>query len=160
MTVDGIARALASSEDVAPDGNTVSLTLAAAVAVSDVVTVSYETPQVAQEGLVDLAENPVATFSLPVGVVAPPTLQSATLASDGTTLTLTYNEPLDETSVPAPGAFEVKVEGERVALATTDPVSVAGRTVVLKLARPVGVGERVAVSYAKERAAPAGAGGL
>ena len=144
-------------QSVSINERTVTLTLASAVAASDTMTVDYQARL--GEELRDGSRNSVQSFAnKPVRVVAAPQLQSAALATDGTALTLTFNESLDETSVPAATAFRVKVNGAPVALATTDPVSVAGRTVVLKLARPVGVGERVAVSYAKERAAPAEGG--
>lgn len=39
----------------------------------------------------------------------PITLVSATYSGDGTTITLTYSETLDETSVPATGDFTVTV---------------------------------------------------
>ena len=83
----------------------------------------------------------------------------ALLASDGRTLTVTFSEVLDETSVLAADAFGVKAAAVLIALSTTAPVSVAGHTAVLMLAGPVGVGEPVTVSYAKERAVPAGARG-
>ena len=40
---------------------------------------------------------------------------------------LTYDEALDASSVPAPGAFTVKADGSAVALANTgSPVAISG----------------------------------
>ena len=74
-----------------------------------------------------------------------PTLSTATVS--GATLTLTYDEALDTGSVPAGSAFTVTVAGSMRPLATTNPVSVAGRTVTLSLASAVTVGQTVTVSY-------------
>ena len=67
--------------------------------------------------------------SVPPALVA---TNAAVLAADGKTLTLTYNEPMKETSTPGNSAFTVEAtpaggsEAE-VALATTDGVTVTGR---------------------------------
>ena len=77
------------------------------------------------------------------------------LAADGKTLTLTYNEPMKETSTPANDAFTVEAtpaggsEAE-VALAATNGVSVSGSTVVLKLDNPIAHNDgSVKVTYDK-----------
>ena len=77
------------------------------------------------------------------------------MSGDGLTLTLTYNEALKESSVPAAGAFTVEAtpaggsEAE-VALASSDAVTVSGSTVVLKLAVPIAHNDGfVKVSYEK-----------
>ena len=77
--------------------------------------------------------------------IAEPVLQSATV--NGVSLVLTYDEDLDETSEPAPGAFTVSVAGATRALATTDPVAVSGKTVTLTLATAAGHGETVTLGY-------------
>ena len=79
-----------------------------------------------------------------------PAFESA--AATGDTLVLTYDEDLDENSVPAASAYAVEAgpDGDSlsaVALAGTDPVSVSERTVTLKLAAAVGVGQTVTVDY-------------
>ena len=83
------------------------------------------------------------------------TMDPAVLAADGLTLTLTYNEALNTSSVPASTAFEVKAtppgtgasEGT-VAVATTGGVAVTGSTVVLTLSRPIAHSDTsVKVSY-------------
>ena len=52
-----------------------------------------------------------------------PVLHTASV--DGAALALTYDEALDEASVPAPGAFTVTVAGTVRALAASDPVAVS-----------------------------------
>ena len=101
--------------------------------------------------LLDFANNEVASGmnSLNVRLVRKPTLQSQVLAADGAALTLTFDEDLDGASVPPAGAFTVRVGGARRALAPVNPVSVSGRTVVLRLAKPAGAGEAVTVAYEK-----------
>ncbi len=60
----------------------------------------------------------------------------------GATLTLTYDEDLDEDSVPAPSAFTVKVDEREVRLITPlprepRPVAISGAVVTLTLASAV-----------------------
>ena len=71
-----------------------------------------------------------------------PALSAASV--DGTELTLSFNEVLDESSVPGAGAFSVTVEG---AARTVDDVSVAASTVTLTLASAVAHGEVATVGY-------------
>ena len=70
---------------------------------------------------------------------------------DGTELVLMYEEPgggnpdrLDETSVPAPGNFEVTVEGTTRAVSS---VAVSDASVILNLASPVNHAQTVQVDY-------------
>ena len=75
----------------------------------------------------------------------PPQLESATVVDD--TLTLTYDEALDEGSVPAASAYTVAVT---VGTTTTNPtvtVAVGGRTVTLTLSAAPADGATVTVSY-------------
>ena len=75
----------------------------------------------------------------------PPQLESATVDDD--TLTLTYDEALDEGSVPAASAYTVAVT---VGTTTTNPtvtVAVGGRTVTLTLSAAPADGATVTVSY-------------
>ena len=71
-----------------------------------------------------------------------PALLLATV--DGTTLELTYNEGLDEFSVPAMAAYAVTVAGSA---ATVDQVVVDGGTVTLTLATAVTGGQTVTLRY-------------
>ena len=73
----------------------------------------------------------------------PPELSTATV--DGATLTLTYDEDLDENSEPSSDAFSVTVGGTGRAV---DGVSVSGSSVILTLGSAVTAEETVTVSYA------------
>ena len=68
---------------------------------------------------------------------------------NGATLRLIYSIPMDSGSTPAPGDFEVKVNGVAVALAGTDPVAIDGNAVTLTLAAAVSADAVVTVSYTK-----------
>ena len=71
-----------------------------------------------------------------------PVLSTATV--DGTALTLTYDEDLDDTSVPAASAYTVTVDGSA---ATVSSVAISGAAVTLTLATAVTGGQTVTVSY-------------
>ena len=73
----------------------------------------------------------------------PPELSTATV--DGATMTLTYDEDLDENSEPSSDAFSVTVGGTGRAV---DGVSVSGSSVILTLGSAVASGATVTVSYA------------
>ena len=64
---------------------------------------------------------------------------------DGDALTLTFGEPLDGSSVPAPSAFSATVDG---AARGISDVSMSGSSVTLTLASAVVSGETVTVGYA------------
>ena len=74
--------------------------------------------------------------------LGPPNLVSA--AVNGATLGLTYDEPLDGGSSPAPGDFAVLVGGSPRPVGS---VAIGGPTVTLGLASPVVAGEVVTLSY-------------
>jgi len=80
--------------------------------------------------------------SLGAADVTPPALASAGIA--GAKATLTYGEPLDAASTPAPSAYAVKVNG---ADATVNTVTVSGSVVRLSLLAPVLAGDAVTVGY-------------
>ena len=73
---------------------------------------------------------------------AAPALAGASV--DGATLTLTWDEALDEGSVPDTGAFSVTVDG---AARAVDAVAVSGSSATLTLASAVAAGEAVTLSY-------------
>ena len=73
----------------------------------------------------------------------PPHLSEASV--DGATLTLTFNEALDENSAPPTTAFTVTVSGN---VRAVDSVNVTGGAVTLTLASAVASGDMVTVSYA------------
>ena len=146
---------LAASNPVAVAGSAVTLTLAAAVRVGAVVTVTYTVPNAdpirdpfgnAAAGMTDEPVRNVTQDTMS------PVLRSA--AVNGDTLTLTYDEALDLESEPAASVFAVKVDTNTVSLAATDPVEVRGRAVVLTLASAVSAGQSVTVSYRPPTADP------
>jgi len=83
-----------------------------------------------------------AYYKVTVQDTSPPSLQTAVV--DGATLTLTYDEPLDTSSVPAATDFTVNVNSSA---ATVNNVAVSGTTVTLTLAAAVNAGDTVTVSY-------------
>ena len=89
----------------------------------------------------------------PVDDVAP-TLSSAVLAADGYTMTLTFSEDLDADSAPDASAFTVTANGDAVAVASTDGVTLSGSTVALKLVGSAAAGDTVTLDYAKPDATP------
>ena len=106
-----------------------------------VVPVSAEWPATVEAGK-------TAILQAVIGDTTPPALVPPDAATvDGTTLTVTFDEALDPASVPPGSAFTVTVGGTAVALASTDPVAVRGRTVTLTLAAAVPPGDTVTVSY-------------
>ena len=81
--------------------------------------------------------------------VTPPRRDGATV--EDAALVLTYNEALDETSVPLPGVFTVHVEGTQRGISA---VAVDGTRVTLTLASAVMRGEMVTVTYTVPSANP------
>ena len=141
VTVAGAARGLAASDPVAVSGKTVTLTLASAVAHGEAVTLGYTVP--AAQPLRNLAGLGAPGFAgREVANATPDATAPVLLTSsvDGAALVLTYDEALDEASVPAPGAFTVTVAGTARSLAASDPVAVSGKTVTLTLASAVSGG--------------------
>ena len=96
-------------------------------------------------GAADTAGEQPLRASLNVVDNVVPMLNTATV--NGATLTLTYDEALDTTSVPAAGDFTVEVDGAEINLANTNPVAVSGMTVTLTLASAVTSGQTVTLDY-------------
>ena len=153
-------------------GNTVVLTLDTASSVTSAdsnVKVTYTKPDSGTDNkIADKFGNETATFedrdvgNLNVDVT-PPALaanSTAVLAADGLTLTITYNEALNDSSAPPTTAFTVEAtpagaSEATVDLASGDPVSVSGSAVTLKLARPIAHNDgSVKASYAKPSSGP------
>ena len=150
VTVADAPRSLASSAPVTVKGRRVMLTLAAAAAHGETVTVSY-TP-LGSNPLRDVAGNDAGALSgqavtnrTAEADNSAPTLQGVAANTDY--VMLTYDEVLDEASTPAAKAFTVTVAGAKRDLAANNPVSVSGRTVTLTLASALTDGETVTVSY-------------
>ena len=146
------------------EGNTLTLASASSVVATDGdVKVTYTKPMSGSANkLVDLFGNETASFAdQEVGNLLadmePPTLATPTpaVADAGLTLTLTFSEPLKDTSVPDKSAFTVKRTPagggqETVDLAANNAVAVAGSAVTLKLDTPIAHNDTaVKVSYEK-----------
>ena len=161
LTIAGVAPTIS--------GRTVTLTLAttSSVTATDTdVKVSYTKPS--NNPIQDPRGNQADSFSdKGVGNAladsVPPTLDGNTapvLAADGKTLTITFNEAMKTTSVPANSAFTVKAtpmggSEATVALATSNGVTVSGSTVVLKLDPGIAHNDTdVKVSYTKPGSDP------
>ncbi|MCE2518359.1 MAG: hypothetical protein J4G15_00815 [Alphaproteobacteria bacterium] len=149
LTVAGATRSV-SAVDVS--GLTVVLTLSSAVAEGETVTVGYTkgtTPLRLEGGTGSPAETFAARAVTNV-TGETPTLESAVVHVR--TLTMVFDEALDESSVPARLAFTVTARGserpagEVVSILQTG-VAVSGARVVLTLASDVIAGETVTVRY-------------
>ena len=94
----------------------------------------------------DDAGNAETLTSAATAAVALPAHRLQTAAVDGATLTLTYNNDLDEGVTLPTSAFTVSVAGNTRSVSS---VSVSGRAVTLTLASAVESGEAVTVSYTR-----------
>ena len=90
--------------------------------------------------------NAESLTSAATAAVALPALRLQTPAVDGATLTLTYNNDLDEGVTLPTSTFTVTVASNTRSVSS---VSVSGRAVTLTLASAVASGEAVTVSYAR-----------
>ena len=150
VTVDGDSREI-SSIDVR--GREVLLFLVGLVPSLKEVKVSYTDPSTNNDtdAIQDPSGNDAAslvdqavTNSSTVLDEDAPVFQSATTSTDGTTITLTYDEVLDSENEPATGNFEIRVQDEPRDVST---VNVSGKTVELGLGSAVTTGQDVRVSY-------------
>ncbi|WP_419857168.1 SwmB domain-containing protein [Candidatus Palauibacter irciniicola] len=130
VEVGGSAWALAETNPVAVSGSTVTLTLAAAVLDTDAVTVSY-TPGANKLKDADKLLLPVPEFSAQSVTnntpddTTGPTFVSA--AMNGLTLTVTFNEDLDETVSVGSVVFLATLDGNNADRGNI-PLSISGRT--------------------------------
>ena len=140
VTVDSSTRGVTN---VSVLGSAVTLTLASPVQAGQTVEVSY-TPgsspvqDTGGEDALPFADEPVTNNT----VASPPTLVSAIV--NGSTLTLTYSEPLDTNSRPATSDYTVTVNS---ATRGVTNVSVSGSAVTLTLASEVQAGQDVRLTY-------------
>ena len=151
FTVTGASTTVSS---VSVEGSVVTLTLSSAVTSGQTVTLAYAVPNT--NPIQDLAGNDAVAFSSQSVTnntpdTTAPVLSTATV--DGVTLVLTYDEPLDTTSTPATGAFDVRVGGSVVTRALSG-VSVSGSSVTVTLSGTVRSGQTVTVSYTVPNANP------
>ena len=93
-----------------------------------------------------------ATLTIKDDEYSGPALQSAEL--NGAILTLEFSNSLDTTSRPARTSFTVKVDDAAVSLSSSNPVSISGSTVTLRLRSAVPAGDTVTVSYTEPATNP------
>ena len=133
-------------------GSTVTLELDNRLHHEDVVRVSY-TPGASPVRYVAAGEAPAfgnaAAENRTPDIEPPKVSLRDQVTVNGATLRITFPEPLDPGSVPAPEGFEVNTSFNvhRHEGILVERVSVSGRTVTLTLARAVGGEESVSVSY-------------
>lgn len=94
----------------------------------------------------DAAGNGNAAVTTPISVPnhsETPVRSAVTV--DGSTLTLSYEAPLDKSSLPAPGDLKLLVNGKQVPLKT--PVTVTENRITFTLTRPANQGAEVELTY-------------
>ena len=142
--------------DVDADAKTVTLTLGSPVGYLDDVTVGYTDPTSGNDAnaIQDALGNDAASFSGQAVTnntldTTPPLFQSAVINTDGITLVMTYNDQsdLDDTHLPAAGAFTVTGASSGAHLVSSIAVNAAAGTVTLTLQTPAASGETVTLSY-------------
>ena len=153
VDVDGESADLSSNSAVTVSGRNVVLRLASAVRELQDVTVSYTDPtgvddanaiqDAAGNDAIDLVDHMVTNASTVLDQ-QPPIFQSVAMSTDGATITLTYDEILNDGNGPATANFQIKVQGERRGVSTA---TVSGKTVALKLASAITTGQTVTVTY-------------
>ena len=150
VTVEGERRNVSS---VRVNNRQVELRLASPVTVGQTVTVSYFDPTTGDDGnaIQDRSGNDAATLEnepVPNDSQAQdnraPRFERAAMSTDGLSITLVYDEALDDAAGPAASDFAVEVGGES---AEPSQVEISGRTVVLSLASAVRELQDVTVTY-------------
>ena len=153
VTVEGERRNVSS---VSVNDRQVRLRLASPVTVGQTVSVSYFDPTVGDDGnaIQDRSGNDADTLEnepVPNGSQAQdnraPRFERAAMSSDGRSITLVYDEVLDDQAGPATSDFTVEVDEESVDLSTNSAITVSGRTVVLSLDSAVQELQDVTVTY-------------
>ncbi|MSZ56128.1 MAG: hypothetical protein F2594_02215, partial [Actinobacteria bacterium] len=150
-----------SSVATASGTKTVVLTLASPVGSGKTVTVAYTAPTVdnttTNNATQDVVGNDAASFtaitlttnSSNVDQTAP-VYSTSSLAANGLSLTITYNEYLHTTSMPLASSFTVLSNGSPVAVSSVviGPNNTTGlRSLVLTLSSAIGTGKTVSIAY-------------
>ena len=134
----------------------VALRLSSPVTVSQTASVSYFDPTTGDDGnaIQDRSGNDAATLeneSVPNDSQAQdtraPRFERAVMSSNGFSITLVYDEVLDDQNGPAASDFTAEVDGESADLSSNSPVTLSGRTVALRLASAVRELQDVTVTY-------------
>ena len=117
------------------------------VALGDVDTTTTLTARLTDAVTSDTLDYTLAVTRLPDTTA--PEFQAAT--ASGATMTLTYDEHLDNTSIPGADDFDVRATDSDTGITSrhdVDSVAIDGREVTLTLDAPVRFGDTVTVSYA------------
>ncbi|MCU6708456.1 Ig-like domain-containing protein [Paenibacillus sp. J5C_2022] len=141
VTVDGQLRSVLSAS---VSGDTVVLTVNEAIDSGAVTKVSYIGSSYA---LKDYNGNPAASFANIVANSGTGTGQTGTLQGailKGNILTLTFNQVLNQSSIPTTSQFVVNVKST---IRLVSNVQVTGNTVILTLASAANAGDAAQVSY-------------
>lgn len=138
VLVDNVARTVTTVSVV---GDTVTLALSTAVSSGQSVKVSYSQSGIA---LTDLADNKAPAFSQVAAESGDAKSGLLGAVAKGTTVTLTFNESLNNAYVPSSIQFSVKVKG---VLSPVSLVTVSGSVVKLTLSAPPGIGDAMTVTY-------------
>ena len=153
VVVEGEPRAVSR---VSVNDRQVALRLSSPVTVEQTVVVSYFDPTTGDDGnaIQDRSGNDAATLEdETVENVSEsednraPRFERAVMSSNGLSITLVYDEVLDDQTGPATSDFAVEVDGESADLSSNSPVTLSGRTVALQLATAVRELQDVTVSY-------------
>lgn len=126
------------------EGNVVTLTLDASVAPVVPVLLSYTPGSPALTGLNELEVEAISGFEVTNNAEAAPALDDAATDETGLLVILTFDAPLDESSVPATTDFAVTEDAGAIAV---DAVDVTGAAVTLTLDSAISNGGEVEVSY-------------
>ena len=132
-------------------GSTVVLSLSESLAVGDTAILTYAVPDT--NPIQDLFENQAEAFSAETvanDTPAPPTFaRLPSIAAD--TITIVYDELLDETMIPAGGQFTVRVQGGLPAVVSN--VAISGQVVTLTIGFDVSSTDVVTLAYQPPQAA-------
>ncbi len=125
-------------------GTTLSLTLGTAVAEGASLAISYSPPASPAVALEAQDGRGIAAFSLNLtnATDTAPALSSASV--NGNTLSLTFDQSLKQTSVPAASAFAATIAGTATSVSN---VAISGRTVTLTLATAAAHNDAVTIAY-------------
>ena len=152
----GLTGATPTVSSVSTAGSTVTLTLSAAVAHDDTITVSYSKPDtggIKRSGQALFAES-FASLSVTNETPDPtPTFVSAAINAAGDTLTVTMSTELLATSAGVPEASAFTLAGGTVAVSA---VSIDGTTVSLALSPKADLGETITIAYTQPTGAADG----
>jgi len=149
-SVDGVERVPGGLTTVLATGKVTLLGVVPAIEHGQTVRVKYTRPA-GDNVLRDTSDNALESFGFQavenkVPDTTPPRFTDAALNQDGDRITITFNENLDDTSVPANGDFSVTVNGV-VRTNAVSGVAIDGATVVLTLSPALLPTDNVQLGY-------------